>query len=535
MVGVPIAGRVRPEVEPLIGFFVNTLALRGDLSGNPVFLDLLSRVRKVALAAYAHQELPFEKLVDEIKPARDLAHQPLVQVMFALQNTPLGALELPGILLEPFELGETIAKLDVTLALSEIAGRLDGVLEYNTDLFDRSTMIRLAEHYEILLEGIAADPAQRLADLHLLTAGERHQLLVEWADAGRSFHGVCLHQLFERQAALRPDAPAAVFEGLTWSYGELDRRANQLAHHLLRLGVGPEVRVGLFVERSLDMLAGMLGTLKAGGAYVPLDPGYPKERLAFTLGDSGARVVLTQERLAGRLPQSGARVVRLDADWEAIAAEPGESPEVPVTADDLAYVIYTSGSTGKPKGVMIPHRAVVMYISTTSPLFGIAPGGRNMQFSSISFDASVEEIYGCLTHGATLYVRGEAQEGASELLAWMAEREITWAQLPTAFWHQLAAAMETESLPFPPSLRVLMIGGEKALAQRLVSWWKRVPEGFRFINAYGPTETTVATTLASFPGARPVDESLLEVPLDARSPSCAPMCSTAASGRCRSG
>jgi amino acid adenylation domain-containing protein len=513
VVGAPIAGRVRPEVEPLIGFFVNTLALRGDLSGNPIFLDLLSRVRKVALAAYAHQELPFEKLVDEIKPARDLAHQPLVQVMFALQNTPLGALELPGILLEPFELGETIAKLDATLALSEIAGRLDGVLEYNTDLFDRSTMIRLAEHYEILLEGIAADPAQRLADLHLLTAGERHQLLVEWADAGRSFHGVCLHQLFERQAALRPDAPAAVFESLTWSYGELDRRANQLAHHLLRLGVGPEVRVGLFVERSLDMLVGMLGTLKAGGAYVPLDPGYPKERLAFTLGDSGARVVLTQERLAGRLPQSGARVVRLDADWDTIAKEPGESPGGPVAADDVAYVIYTSGSTGKPKGVVIPHRAVVMYISTTSPLFGIAPGGRNMQFSSISFDASVEEIYGCLTHGATLYVRGEAQEGASELLAWMAEREITWAQLPTAFWHQLAAAMETESLPFPPSLRVLMIGGEKALAQRLVSWWKRVPEGFRFINAYGPTETTVAATLAPFPGARPVDESLLEVPL----------------------
>ncbi|HSK77096.1 MAG TPA: amino acid adenylation domain-containing protein [Thermoanaerobaculia bacterium] len=512
-VGSPVAGRNRRETERLIGFFVNTLVLRADLSGNPAFEELLLRTRKAALAAYSHQDLPFEKLVEEIKPARDLAHQPLVQVMFSLQNTPLGALELPGLALEPLELGETLAKFDVTLALSETRGEIAGSVEYNTDLFDRSTIARLAEHLSVLLESIAGDPARRISDLHLLTDGERHQLLLEWADAGRSFHGVCLHQLFERHAALRPTMPAVVFEDVAWSYAELDRRANQLAHHLLRMGVGPEVRVGLFVERSLDMLAGMIGVLKTGGAYVPLDPGYPRERLAFTLDDSGARVVLTQERLVDRLPETGARVVRLDADWEEISRESGESPEVPVAADDVAYVIYTSGSTGKPKGVMIPHRAAVMYVSTTSPFFGIGPGGRNMQFSSISFDASVEEIYGCITHGATLYVRGEVREGISELLDWMTEREITWAQLPTAFWHQLTAAMETEDLPFPPALRVLMIGGEKALAQRLVAWWKRAPEGFRFINAYGPTETTVAATLSAFPGARPVDGQLLEVPL----------------------
>ncbi|HSN89205.1 MAG TPA: amino acid adenylation domain-containing protein, partial [Thermoanaerobaculia bacterium] len=512
-VGSPVAGRTRRETERLIGFFVNTLVLRADLSGNPSFEELLLRTRKAALAAYSHQDLPFEKLVEEIKPTRDLAHQPLVQVMFSLQNTPLGALELPGLALEPLELGEALAKFDVTLALSEARGEIAGSVEYNTDLFDRSTIARLAEHLCVLLESIAGDPARRISDLHLLTDGERHQLLLEWADAGRSFHGVCLHQLFERHASLRPAMPAVVFEDVAWSYAELDRRANQLAHHLLRMGVGPEVRVGLFVERSLDMLAGMLGVLKTGGAYVPLDPGYPRERLAFTLDDSGARVVLTQERLVDRLPETGARVVRLDADWEEISREPGESPGVPVAADDVAYVIYTSGSTGKPKGVMIPHRAAVIYVSTTSPFFGIGPGGRNMQFSSISFDASVEEIYGCITHGATLYVRGEVQGGISELLDWMTEREITWAQLPTAFWHQLTAAMETEDLPFPPTLRVLMIGGEKALAQRLVAWWKRAPEGFRFINAYGPTETTVAATLAAFPGARPVDGQLLEVPL----------------------
>jgi amino acid adenylation domain-containing protein len=517
-VGTPIAGRNRREIERLIGFFVNTLVMRGDLSGHPSFEELLARVRRAALAAYAHQDLPFEKLVEELRPPRDLAHTPLFQMMFALQNAPLRGVELPGLALEPLEAGDEGAKFDLTLVAAEEADGLRCELEYNTDLFDRVTVLRLAGHFLAVLDAAAADPGRSVSLLPLLSEPERHQLAVEWAEAAPGFSGVCLHQLFERQAELRPEAPAAVFEETVWSYRELNRRANQLAHRLRRLGVGPDARVGLCVERSLDMLVGMLGTLKAGGAYVPLDPGYPRERLAFSLADSGARVLLTQDRLLGRLPELAAmpaalRVIRLDGDWEEIAREPGDAPASGVTAENLAYVIYTSGSTGTPKGVMMPHRPVVAYVSTTAPFFEIGPGGRSLQFSSISFDASVQEIWASLTHGAALYVRGEAQEGVSELLRWMGERGITWALLPTAFWHQLAAAMEAEDLALPPSLRVIMVGGEKALAQRLVPWWRRVPEGFRFVNAYGPTEATVAATMAAFPGSRAVDDELQEVPI----------------------
>jgi amino acid adenylation domain-containing protein len=520
-VGTPIAGRNRSETENLVGFFVNTLVMRVELiregAGDPAFPDILAQVRQTALAAYDHQDLPFEKLVDELRPERDMSHQPLFQVMFALQNAPLGALELPGLTLEPTELGATVAKFDLTLNLMELEGALTGSLEYNTDLFDPATAARLIGHLGVLLEGIVEQPARRLAELPLLTPEEAHQLLVEWAEEEPEPRGRVLHELVERQSDLRPEAPAVEHGDVRWSYGELESRANRLAWRLRELGVAPEERVILCVERSAEMLVAMLGVLKAGGAYIPLDPAYPRERLARMIEDSGARVLLTQERLLHLLPElsaeSGAPVLCLDRDWDDIALRSDERPASGVTGLNPAYIIYTSGSTGVPKGVVIPHEAVSAYSQACSAVYGSGPGDRNLQFASISFDASVEEIYSSLTRGATLVVRGEVQEGISEFLERCRSQGITLLQLPTPFWNQLVTAMEAESLPLPESIRVMFAGGEKMVAQRLVSFWRLMRPGFKLINAYGPTETTVAATLCPIPDTLQVHEGLRDVPI----------------------
>jgi amino acid adenylation domain-containing protein len=512
-VGTPIAGRNRSEIEHLVGFFVNTLVLRTDLTEDPDFPELLARIRGMALAAYEHQDLPFEKLVDELRPERDMSRQPLFQVMFVLQNTPLGALELPGgLILDPVAETSTVAKFDLTFSLTESKGELTGSIEYNTDLFDRMTVTRLAGHFGELLTGIATDPGRALSALPILGEAERHQLLLEWADCRRE-PSHCLHEVIERQADLNPGLSAVECGDVAWTYRELDRRANRLAWHLRELGVGPEVRVALCVERGADMIAGMLGVLKAGGAYVPLDPAHPQERLVFMLKDCGAQVLLTQEALLARMPETGAPVVCLDRDWPQIARRPHHRPVSGVTVRNPAYVIYTSGSTGIPKGVMLPHESVVAYTRVSSLVYATGPGHRILQISSISFDASVEEIFCTLTRGATLVVRAESHEGAAEFLERCRRERITMLQMTTAYWHQVAAAMEVEGLELPPDLRVLFVGGEKMLARRLVAWWKLAPPDLRFVNAYGPTETTVAIALCPFPGRVQIDENLHEVPL----------------------
>ena len=310
-----------------------------------------------------------------------------------------------------------------------------------------------------------------------------------------------------------PAAPAVEHEDTLWSYGELESRANRLAWFLRALGIGPEGRVALFVERRAETIAAMLGVLKAGGAYVPLDPAYPRERLAFMLADSGARVVLAQESLLARLPETAARVVCLDRDGEEIARFPQTRPQAVASGQSTAYMIYTSGSTGRPKGVLMPHEAVAAYSQVCSAVYGSAPGDRNLQFASISFDASVEEIYSSLTRGATLVVRGEVQEGAAEFVERLRRQRITLLQLPTAYWHQLVTVMDAEELRLPEAVRVLFVGGEKMLAQRLVSWWRLVRPGFRLINAYGPTETTVAAVLCDMPTVVAVRDDLHEVPI----------------------
>ena len=369
--------------------------MRTDFSGDPSFREVLSRVREVALGAYDHQDLPFEKLVEELQPERDLSRVPLSQVFFALQNVPREALKLPNLALERQNVEGGTVKFDLSLFMFEEDQGLKGRLVYNADLFDDATIERMLGHLQTLLRGVAADPDQRLSELPLLSEAERHRLLSEWNETATEYpRDRCVHELFEERAQRTPEAVAVVFEEQRLTYRELNRRANQLAHHLRALGVGPGVLVGICVERSLEMVVGLLGILKAGGTYVPLNPSYPATRLEFILGDTQAPVLLTQERLIEGIPDKhSTKVVRLDADWPAIAREAEVNLASRATTDNLAYVIYTSGSTGQPKGVMIEHRALSGYVAAAIAAYEMTASDRVLQFASLSFDASVEEIF----------------------------------------------------------------------------------------------------------------------------------------------
>src|SRR4028119_2348513 len=449
VVGSPIANRSRSEIEALIGFFVNTLVLHTNLSGNPTFQELLGRVREVTLGAYAHQDLPFEKLVEELQPERSLSHHPLFQVVFGFENAPMETLELPGLTLSPLTIDFKTTRFDLEFHLWEASEGfrslwgekweysegIRGVVVYSTNLFDEATITRMLGHFKTLLEGIVANPQTTIADLPLLSPAERHQLLVEWNDTlGDYPQDYCINQLFEEQVERTPDATAVIFEDKQLTYQELNRRSNQLAHHLQKLGVGSEVLVGICMERSVEMIVGLLGILKAGGAYVPLDPSYPSERLGFMLEDSQVSVLLTSENLVEQLPNviasahqdctiqnpgrylrsevssdprapkskiQNPKVVCLDKDWETIAQESPENPRSSVASDNLAYVIYTSGSTGKPKGVAVPHKAVNRLVFNTNYI-NLDSSDKIAQASNTSFDAATFEIWGALLHGAQL-------------------------------------------------------------------------------------------------------------------------------------
>jgi amino acid adenylation domain-containing protein/FkbM family methyltransferase len=487
VVGTDIANRNRGETEQLIGFFVNQLVMRTDLSGNPEFSELLGRVREVALSAYVYQDVPFEKLVEELRPDRDLSRNPLFQVKFILQNAPASDLELPGLTLSPIGSASYTTRFDLTFSMVDTDNGLFGAVEYSAELFAETTIERMVGHFKNLLEAVVADPQQRIMTVPLMNAAEKQQVLDGWNDTECSYASDrCIHELFEEQVARRPEAIAAVFGEEKLTYNELNARANQLAYYLRQLGVGPEVLVGISVARSMEMLIGVLGVLKAGGAYVPLDPSYPIERLRFMMEDAQVPVLLTQERLLDNLPADWRQVVCLDSDWETIAAESTDNPIKITTPDNAAYVIYTSGSTGVPKGVQLAHRGLVNMSQAQVRAFSLTADNRVLQFASLSFDASIFEIVMSCATGATLCLASADDVLPGTPLAGLLRKQsITNVTLPPS---ALARMIEDDF----PSLRTIVVAGEACDAE-LVQRWAR---GRRFFNAYGPSEATVWSSVA---------------------------------------
>nr|WP_281404395.1 non-ribosomal peptide synthase/polyketide synthase [Pyxidicoccus fallax] len=486
VVGTDIAGRTHADTEGLIGFFINQLVMRGDLSGDPTFRELLSRTRQVALGAYAHQDVPFEELVRALNPERSLAHAPLFQVKLVLQNTPDIELRVPGLTFRSADSGTGSAKFDLTLSIQEAPEGMACIADYSTDLFDAGTMARMLEHLQVLLEAAVAQPDTRLSSLPLLTTAEHQRVLVEWNDTRAQLPDTCAHHLFEAQVQRTPDAPAVQMGELSLTYRQLDERANQLAWHLRSLGVGPEVLVGLCVERSPELVVSILAVLKAGGAWLPLDPSYPTERLSFMLRDARPPVLLTQDKLADELPVQNELLVLLDSEWDSlISRQPTHAPDVRVLPDNLAYVIYTSGSTGRPKGTLLRHRGLCNTARETLTFMDLGPGRRLLQFFSSAFDASVSEIFPALLSGACLVLasRDELMPG-EPLLELVSRHSITTLKLTPS----VLAQLEPERLQ---GVRTLITAGE-ACPPELVA---RFQPGRRFVNAYGPTEATVCATV----------------------------------------
>jgi amino acid adenylation domain-containing protein len=508
LVGTPVAGRNREEIEGLIGFFVNTLVLRSALSAELTFRELLAQVREVSIGAYAHQDLPFEKLVEVLAPDRDMSHTPLFQVMFTFQNAEDQALHLPGLTISHVEPEHETAKFDLTLAMAAEADGLIATMEYNTDLFRRETIQRMIQHFQTLLESIAADADQTLSALPLLQQEERNHLLSLWQE-GHVFEAAertTIHQRFEQQARQSPDLIALVDQDRRWTYRELNEQANRLAHCLQQRGVAPEVLVGLMLERSAEVVIGILAILKAGGAYVPLDPTYPPERLAFMLEDSQVSVLLTQERFMAGLPPHEAHAICFDRDRAEIEQQSAENPTSPVTADNLAYVIYTSGSTGKPKGVLIQHGNVTRLFDATESWYQFGASDVWTLFHSYAFDFSVWEIWGALLYGGRLvvvpYLVSRSPEAFRQLLC---EEGVTVLnQTPSAFY-QLMQADELAGNAASLALRYVILGGEALDLQSLKSWFTRHGDlQPQLVNMYGITETTVHVT------CRPIARTDLE-------------------------
>ena len=504
VVGSPIANRNRPEIEGLIGFFVNTLVLRTDFSGNPSFRELLGRVRKMALGAYEHQDLPFEKLVEELQPERSPSYSPLFQVMFFLQNAPNAGLEFQSLSVNPVRLDTETARFDLTLSIHETAPGLSGALQYNTDLFHDATITRMIGHLQILLKGIVADADRCISDLSILTEAEKHKLLVEWNDTGADYpKDRCIQHLFEAQAACTPNGVAVVFENKQLTYAELNTRANQLAHHLIALGVGPEVLVGICLERSLELVVGLLGILKAGGAYVPLDPAYPKERLAFMLTDAQVPLLLTQHALLGQLSAYPGRIVCLDSDWEASSTIPLTDPPCRATAGNLACVLYTSGSTGKPKGVAVRQCGVIRLVC--KPNYVVLSSSETIgQVSNVAFDAATFEIWGALLNGGRLAIIAQDTVLAPEaFVAALEHYRITCLFLTTALFNALSLAMPEAFR----GVRQLLFGGEASDPERVRAVLEAgAPENL--IHVYGPTETTTFATFYPVKGVRRGDRTI---------------------------
>lgn len=515
VVGTPVANRHSVDVEKLIGFFVNTLVLRTDVSDNPTFLDLLHRLREGSFEAFAHQELPFEFLVDALHIQRDTSHSPVFQVMFIHQNMPSRYVKVPGWEVKPLVVDPGSAKFDLTVSLGEVNDDLHCTFEYNTDLFNHDTIHRMLGHYQTILDAVCNDVRQRLDDLPLLTEGERQQVLVEWNNTRADYPQLCVQELFAEQAKRTPQATAVQFEGQTITYQELDRRSNQLARHLQMHGVGPEKLVGIHIERSIEMVIALLGVLKAGGAYLPLDPHFPKDRLAYMVEDSQAGVMLTQSHLVTNLATGQAKIFCMDTDWAEIEKCSDAPLVVNYSLDHLAYVLYTSGSTGRPKGVQVLQRGLVNFLHSMQHTPGITPDDVLLSVTTLSFDIAGLELYLPLITGARLVlVSSQTAADGGELAQEMAACGATFMQATPATWRLLIGSGWQGN----PRLKILC-GGEAlppeladALLTRCGSLW----------NMYGPTETTIWSTLSQITTTsqpitvgRPIDNTQIYL-LDAR-------------------
>ncbi|MCX8131564.1 MAG: amino acid adenylation domain-containing protein [Clostridia bacterium] len=495
LVGSPIANRNRTEIENLIGFFANTLVYKTNLSGDPSFLELLGRVREVANGAYMHQDVPFELLVEDLQPERNMSQNPLFQVCFVLQNfqkfqIPTNEFDIA------YEGGEEIrndtSKFDLWIQLVEKDDMLDGEVEYNSDIFSESTIMRMLESYEILLAGIVSNPEQRISGLPILSEKEKEKLLFDWNDTAINYpqQNLCLHELVESQAAFTPDFPAVIFENTKLTYKELDQRANQLANYLRRMGVGPEVLVGISVERSIEMVIGLLGILKAGGAYVPLDPAYPRERLAFMMADAQVPLLLTQKHLYADLPEHGAKVVCLDSDWDIISKESRVGTASGAVSNNLAYVIYTSGSTGKPKGAMNTHRGIVNRLLWMQQQYQLDTSDRILQKTPFSFDVSVWEFFWPLATGACMVLaKPEGHKDPAYLARLIKSENITTVHFVPSM---LQVFLEEKEIEGCNSLKRVICSGEALSLSLQEYFFERLHAELH--NLYGPTEAAIDVT-----------------------------------------
>ncbi|HEY0734967.1 MAG TPA: amino acid adenylation domain-containing protein, partial [Herpetosiphonaceae bacterium] len=494
VIGTPIANRRRREFEDLIGFFINTLALRADVAPALSFRELLKRVRGTALGAFVNQDLPFEQVVELAQPERDPSRNPLFQVMFALQNAPRESLYLESLEVEVTQHTGVTAQFDLFLEMIQVPNGLLTSFEYNTDLFDAATIARMLGHFQTLLESVCNNPDRRVSSLPMLPACEQRQLVIDWNATQATYaEELRLHEMVEAQVARTPHATAVSFDGQQLSYAELNSCANQLAHHLQRLGVGPDVAVGICIERSLEMAIAVLAVLKAGGAYLPLDPAYPQERLTFMLADTQAPVLLTQERLLATLPSHSAHVICLDTEWDRISYEPTWPTTNAASADNLAYLIYTSGSTGRPKGVAMPQRPLINLINWQLQQWSPEQQTTTLQFASLSFDVSFQELFSTWCSGGSLVlISAETRQDSVQLLQTMEREGVERIFLPFVALQFLAEAAEQQET-LPSRLREIITAGEQLqMTPAIVRMIERLGN-CTLHNHYGPSETHVVT------------------------------------------
>ena len=514
VVGCPTAGRSDVAVESLIGFFVNTLAFRTDLAGDPTFRELLARVREVALEAYSHQDVPFEKLVGELNVPRSLSHTPIFQTMFILQNAPRQSFELPGLTMEELDIDAGTAKFDLTVETAEVDEGLFCAVEYSTDLFEHATVTRMLGHFHMLLEGIADDPDRRLSALPLMDASERSQILIEWNETAADYpRDQCVHHLFETQASRTPNAVALVCRDQQITYAELNTRANQLAGHLRERGVGRGVLVGICIDRSIDAVLGLLGILKAGGAYVPMDPTYPPQRLAFMLEDSRAPALLTARRLRERVPAGGCDVVCLDTEWPPATSLADGDPDSGVRPDDLAYVIYTSGSTGMPKGVMAPHRASVNRFSWMWRRWPFVADDVCCQTTALSFVDAMWEVFGPLLQGVrNVIIPDEEMEDPSRLVDTLSTTGVTRIVLVPSLLQLLLDSVPNVGAKLS-RLRFWVTSGEPITSELVRRFANALPDA-TLVNLYGSSEVAADVTSYVIERDRPLERIPIGRPID---------------------